>query len=319
MPFADKRSPLRGIALKVAAVTVFIAMASCIKATAPSVPPGEAVFFRSFFAMPVIVAWLMFRHDWPGGLRTGNPWGHVWRGLVGVSAMMMGFAALGLLPLPQVTAIGYAVPVFTVILAALFLGERIRAFRITAVLLGLVGVAIVLWPELMASGVEASEARALGALLALGSAVGASVAQVLVRRLVEKEDTPAIVFYFSLSASVIGLLSLPAGSLGLARDWVVPSGWEAALLVAAGVLGGLGQIALTAAYRYADASTIAPFEYVSIVLAIAIGYAAFGEVPTAWTLAGVAVVIAAGILIIWRESRLGLRRGKGRRLVTPQG
>ena len=316
MPFADRRSPLKGIGLKVAAVTIFIAMAACIKAAAPHVPPGEAVFARSFFAMPVIFVWLMLRHDFPGGLRTANPWGHAWRGLIGTSAMLMGFAALGLLPLPQVTAIGYAVPVLVVVLAALSLGEPVRLFRMSAVAMGLVGVGIVLWPDLVASGLDAGTARTVGALLALGSAVLAAVAQVLIRRLVETEDTPAIVFYFSLSASLTGLATWPLGLMGA---WVWPSAREAALLVGAGILGGFGQIALTSAYRYADASTIAPFEYSSILLAVAIGYVAFAEVPSAWTITGAAVVIAAGILIIWRESRLGLRRGKGRRLMTPQG
>ena len=316
MPFADKRSPRTGIALKVTAVTLFVAMASCIKAAAPHVPAGEAVFFRSLFAMPVIVVWLLYRHDLRNGLRTPNPWGHFWRGAIGTAAMAMGFSALGLLPLPQVTAIGYAVPVLTVILAAIFLGERIRLFRISAVAIGLLGVSIVLWPDLMASRMEPGSARTLGALLALGSAVGASVAQVLIRRLVETEDTPAIVFYFSLSATLFGLATLPFGWLG---DWVVPTGREAALLISSGVLGGLGQIALTSAYRYADASTIAPFEYASIILAILIGYTVFSEVPSVQTMMGVAIVIAAGILIIWRESRLGIRRGRGRRLMTPQG
>ena len=316
MPFATEDAPLKGIALKIVAIAVFTAMAACIKAVAPEVPPGEAVFFRSFFAMPVIVAWLMLRHDWPGGLRTSNPIGHAWRGLIGTAAMGMGFAALGLLPLPQVTAIGYAIPVFTVILAALFLGEHIRLFRISAVALGLVGVGIVMWPELVASGADAGSARALGAALALGSAFGAAVAQVLVRRLVSTEDTPAIVFYFSLSASVLGLSTLPLGLMG---EWVWPSMWQATLLVLSGVLGGLGQIAMTASYRFADASTIAPFEYVSIIFAIAVGYWFFDEIPTGSTILGVAVVIAAGVLIIYREARLGIVRGRGRRLVTPQG
>ena len=313
MPFADLRSPGRGIALKVTAIALFVVMASCIKAVSVDVPAGQAVFARSLFAMPVIVAWLAWRGDLRTGLKTANPWGHVWRGAIGTAAMGMGFVALGLLPLPQVTAIGYAIPVFTVLLAAVFLGEAIRLFRIAAVGLGLVGVGIVLWPDLVASGLDTSSARTLGALLALGSAVGASVAQVIIRRLVQTEDTPAIVFYFSLSATVFGLATLPLGG------WAVPSATQALLLVSAGLLGGLGQIALTSAYRYADASTIAPFEYVSIIFAILIGYFVFAEVPTVQTLAGVAVVIAAGILIIWRESRLGLKRGRARRLTTPQG
>ena len=133
-------TPLRGIALKLLAVFVFTIMASLIKATSSDVPPGEAVFFRSFFALPVILGWLALRGDLSTGLRTKLPLGHLWRGLIGVSAMGFGFAALGLLPLPEVTVLGFVAPLLTVVLAALLLGERLRLFRISAVLLGLVGV-----------------------------------------------------------------------------------------------------------------------------------------------------------------------------------
>ena len=103
-------NPLRGIGLKILSVTVFTLMAVCVKYVAPRIPAGEAVFFRSFFAMPVIVAWMVWTGNLRHGLDTVNPMGHVWRGLVGTSAMIMGFIALGLLPLPEVTALGYAAP-----------------------------------------------------------------------------------------------------------------------------------------------------------------------------------------------------------------
>ena len=225
----------------------------------------------------------------------------------------MGFAALGLLPLPQVTAIGYAVPVLTVVLAALFLGERIRAVRVSAVVMGLAGVGIVLWPDLAGSG---GEARTLGVALALGSAALAATAQIFIRRLIVGEDAPTIALWFSVSATLIALLTWP---LGLFGAWVVPSAEQMALLVAAGVLGGIGQLCLTAAYRYGEASLIAPFDYASMLLAVLIGLVVFGEVPRATTLLGAAIVIVAGAIIIWREARLGLKRGAARKHVTPQG
>jgi len=161
--------PLRGIAYKVVSVIVFIVMASMIKATAPDVPSGEAVFFRSFFAMPVIVLWLASRRELATGFAASNPMGHVWRGLVGTLAMGLGFAGLGYLPLPEVTAIGYAAPLLTVIFAAMFLGEEVRAFRISAVILGLIGVLIVVWPRLsITSGGHIGQAEAFGAILVLG-------------------------------------------------------------------------------------------------------------------------------------------------------
>jgi drug/metabolite transporter (DMT)-like permease len=304
--------PLRGIALKIASVMVFIVMASLIKATTSHVPAGQAVFFRSLFAMPVIFAWLAFRQELGTGLKTANPMGHVWRGVVGTMAMGLGFAGLGYLPLPEATAIGYAAPLLTVVFAAMFLGEEVRAFRISAVILGLIGVLIVLAPRLSIDPDTASIAEALGAMLVLGSAVFAALAQVFVRKLVTSEQTSAIVFWFSVTATVMSLITLPFG-------WVWPSPLEAALLITAGLLGGLGQILLTSSYREADASLVAPFDYASMIFALGIGYFVFAEVPTLPMLGGAALIVTAGILIIWRERKLGLERARQRKAMTPQG
>ncbi|MEP0945080.1 MAG: DMT family transporter [Rhizobiaceae bacterium] len=306
-------NPLRGILLKIISVTIFVLMATCIKAVAEHVPPGETVFFRSLFATPVILVWLMWQHDLAHGLETKNLMGHFWRGLVGTTAMGLGFTALGLLPLPEVTALGYAAPVLTVIFAAMFLGEPVRVFRLSAVALGLVGVVVILSPRLTVLSVDAADKmEAVGALLMLMGAVFMALAQVFVRRLVGTETTAAIVFYFSITATLLSLLTIPFG-------WVIPTWQEAGLLIAAGLLGGVGQILLTTSYRYADTSVIAPFEYTSILLAVIIGYTVFDEVPTITVVAGVCLVIGAGLIIIWRERQLGLERAKQRKVMTPQG
>ena len=258
--------PLRGIGLKLGSVLIFIVMSAMIKTTAAHVPAGQTVFFRSFFAIPVIVAWLAMRHELRTGFRAINPLGHVWRGLMGTCAMGLGFAGLGYLPLPEVTAIGYAAPLLTVIFAAMFLGEEVRAFRITAVILGLTGVMIVLSPRLtLIKGETTGHREAFGAMLVLGGAVFAALAQVFVSKLVLTEKTPAIVFWFSLTATGLSLLTVPFG-------WVVPTPMETATLVAAGLLGGVGQILLTSSYREADASVVAPFDYASMIFALLIGY-----------------------------------------------
>jgi drug/metabolite transporter (DMT)-like permease len=302
--------PLRGITLKIASVCVFVAMASLIKATAGAVPPGQAVFFRSFFAIPVIVAWLLWRGELRHGLETANPMGHLWRGLVGTTAMGLGFAALGILPLPEVTAIGYAAPLLVVIFAAMFLGEEVRAFRLTMVVLGLAGVLIVLSPRLSLGADAFGVRETLGAVLALGGAVFAALAQVFVRKLVATEDTATIVFWFSVTAAMLSLVTLPWG-------WAMPGWSAAAMLVCAGLLGGVGQVLLTSSYRHADASLIAPFEYASMLLALGVGLFVFGEVPTRTMLAGAAIIIMAGVLIIWRERRLGIERRRQREAGTP--
>ena len=306
-------NPLHGIALKVASVCVFMGMSTLIKITADHVPSGQAVFFRSLFAIPVILVWLWWRHELRTGLKTRNSMGHVWRGLVGGISMGLSFTALGLLPLPEVTAIGYATPLIVTILAAMFLGEQIRLYRLMAVSVGLVGVLIVLSPRLTVlneAGVTDSET--LGAVIMMMSCVFMALAAVFVRKLVQTEQTSAIVFYFSLTCTALSLLTIPFG-------WVVPTPAEAAMLIGAGLLGGLGQILLTSSYRHADVAVIAPFEYSSMLLALGIGWFVFAEAPTAPMLAGAVIVIGSGLFIIWRERQLGLERARARKVMTPQG
>lgn len=305
--------PTRAILLKLASVALFVAMSALIKAASSEVPPGEAVFFRSLFALPVILVWLSARGSFPGDLRTDDPWGHVWRGVIGVTAMGMMFTGLGMLPLPEVTAISYAAPLLVVVFAALFLGETVRLFRLGAVALGLLGVMIVLSPRMTAFGHGDVAAReALGAAITLAGASCAALAQIQIRRLVRTERTASIVFWFSVTSTVLSLLTLPFG-------WAWPSAPAAAMLVGAGLLGGLAQICLTSAYRFAEAAVVAPFDYASMLLALAVGYVFFDEVPTMVMLSGASLVVLAGVLIIWRERQLGLERGKARPKMTPQG
>ncbi|MGK7753023.1 MULTISPECIES: DMT family transporter [unclassified Roseovarius] len=305
--------PLKGIALKLVAVTLFIVMSALIKAASDTVPPGQAVFFRSFFAIPVILAWLAIRGEMSTGLRVKSRMGHFWRGFVGTTAMGLMFAGLGLLPLPEVTALGYAAPLLVVVFAAMFLDEKVGIFRLGAVALGLVGVLVVLTPRLTTfGGATVETAQAVGAVLVLLGAVCAALAQIYIRKLVQTEQTSAIVFYFSLTSTLLSLLTLPFG-------WVIPGGTESVYLVLAGLIGGLAQIFLTSAYRFADASVIAPFDYASMLFAIAIGYVIFDEVPTAQMLTGAALIVLAGIIIILRERQLGIQRGKAKAAKTPQG
>ena len=303
--------PLRGIMFKVMAVCLFIFMASFIKAASVEVPPGQAVFFRSFFALPVILGWLAMRGELRSGWKTPNPVGHFWRGLLGTSAMGLGFTGLGLLPLPEVTAIGYAAPLLVVVFASMFLNEKVGVYRLSAVLLGMIGVLIVLSPRL-SIGAGLSTGETLGAVVVLMGAVFAALAQVFVRKLVQTEDTAAIVFWFSITSAVLALCTLPWG-------WAMPSVGVAAMLIMAGLLGGLGQIFLTSSYPYADASLVAPFDYASMILALIIGYFVFDEVPTGTMLLGAGIVILAGVLIIWRERVLGLQRAQQRKAMGHVG
>jgi drug/metabolite transporter (DMT)-like permease len=305
-------STLRGIALKVLSVVAFVGMSSLIKA-AGRVPVGEIAFFRSFFAGLTIMVFLSFGGSALAGFATRHPWSHVARGLVGVIGMGLGFFALTRLPLPEAVALGYGQPLFVLIFSVIFLGETIRIHRWSAVVVGLIGVVIVSWPKLSLlqspGGLDNDEL--LGVLAALTAAATAAIAILLVRRLVQVERTATIVLWFSMTASVVALFTIPFG-----WAWLTPM--QAAFLVGSGVCGGLGQILMTQAYRHAEASTVAPFEYTSMVLAILVGYFVFSEVPTPHTLIGGAIVIAAGIFIVWRERQLGIRRAAARKVTPPQ-
>jgi drug/metabolite transporter (DMT)-like permease len=303
-------NPGRGIALKIASTFVFTLMLVCVKAVADRIPPGEIVFARSFFALIPIVAMLLWQGQLARALRTNRPWTHVSRGAAGLGSMALNFASLALLPLPEAMTIGYAAPLIIVALAALILGETVRLFRWTAVGIGFAGIMIILWPRFTVFGAETGDGAFFGAVLALLSAVCSAFAAIFIRSMTRTEATGTIVLYFALSASLLSLLSIPFG-------WVIPTPTDALLLVLTGLLGGVGQIVMTLAYKHANAATIASFDYVSMLWGIAFAYLFFRETPSDSVIFGGAIVIAAGIFIIWRERQLGLQRKRQRKATPP--
>lgn len=297
----------RGIFLMLSAITFFTFMAAFIKA-ADNVPAGQAMFFRSVLALPVILIWMVTHGGIRKGIATTSRRNHAVRGIVGSCSMGLGFAGLKFLPLPEVTAIQFVTPIATVLLAALILGERFRLVRIAAVMLGFVGVVIIVAPRL---SVGLGSVEALGVLLVLGSAFLAALAQIFVKGMAGQESTTAIVFWFTATSSVLSLVTIPFG-------WVWPTGPEAGFLIGAGLLGGVGQILLTSSYRFADAGVLAPFTYVSMLWSVLIGFIWFNEIPTLGMLAGAALVICAGVIIVLRERQLGLD-ATARRKVKAKG
>jgi len=304
-------NPLKAIAFKVLSVAVFVGMSSCIKA-AGTLPTGQVVFFRSFFAMLPIVLFLALRGELRRAFHTARPSGHIARGLVGVTSMCLGFFALARLPLPESITLNYAQPLLVVVFSALFLHESIRVYRWTAVVVGLVGVLIISWPKLTlfagASVMDTSEA--LGVIAALLAAALSAIALLLVRSLVHTEKTGSIVLWFSMTATVFSLFTLPLG-------WQALTAIQATFLVSAGICGGVAQLLMTEGYRHAEVSTVAPFEYTSMILAIAVGYLAFGDVPTIHMLVGGLIVVGAGLFIILRERQLGIERAAARKATLP--
>jgi drug/metabolite transporter (DMT)-like permease len=293
----------KAILLKVASALMFALMSALVRSLGETVPLGQQVFFRSTFAIVPVVLIYVWREELSSAIRTSRPFGHVGRGMISVAGMFLNFAALARLPLSDATAISFAAPLITVVFAALFLGEKVRIYRWSAVAVGFIGVMVMLWPyfDISHFAGAASAAATIGAACAVGSAFTNAGAVVQTRRLTETETTSSIVLYFSLICAVGGLLTLPFG-------WIAPNGPQLAALVGLGVLGGLAHVLLTESYRHAPASVIAPFDYSSMIWAFILGYAMFGEVPTVYVFVGGAIVAAAGLFVIWRERQLGLRR-----------
>jgi drug/metabolite transporter (DMT)-like permease len=152
--------------------------------------------------------------------------------------------------------------------------------------------------------------RTTVALLALAGAAFGAFATIEVRRLSQSEKTGAIVFYFSATCALLSLLTVAFG-------WRMPDARQAGLLVLSGILGGVGQILLTASYRYAPVSVVAPFDYTSLLWALVLGFAIFGDIPAPLVMVGAAMVVAAGLFVLWREHRLGLR-ARQEREAAPQ-
>ena len=310
---------LRGIALKVASAFVFSLMSMSVKLQAEAFPIAQLVFFRSFFALAVLLFWLALLGQFPHALRTSRPFGHLTRSIIGSFGMFLGFASLALLPLADATALGFVAPLMTVALASVFLGESVRVYRWSAVAFGFLGVVVMLWEHL---GVGAERAGGLGVGLALGGAACSAFATIVTRRLVTTEETGAIVFYFSLMTTIVGVFALtaaviwrpewPGATMMMAQAWIAPSFGGFAALAAIGMLGGVGQILTTQSFRYADASIIACFDYTSMIFAVALSLVVFGDAPTVHVLIGSAIVALAGLFVIWREHRLGVIAGQGR-------
>jgi drug/metabolite transporter (DMT)-like permease len=291
------------ISIKLISVLLFALMSVLVRWLGDRIPLGQVVFFRSACGLIPILVIYAWRGQLATAFRTGRPLGHVTRGCISVVGMFLNFAALARLPLVDATAIAFAGPFVTVALAALILKEKVRTYRWCAVAAGFAGVMVMLWPYLdIGTLVSAgSTATTVGAVCAVSSAVTNSGAVIQTRRLTDSETTSSIVFYFSLICALVSLVSLPFG-------WQKPSAAELGALVTLGILGGLSHLLLTESYRYAPASVVAPFDYVALLWAFFFGYVLFGEIPSPYVYAGAAIVVGAGLFVIWRERRVA--RGK---------
>ena len=291
----------KAIGLKIISALLFAVMSALVRLMGEVTPVGQLVFFRSLFAILPVVIIYAYRGELRHAIYTKRPLGQLGRGMLSVGGMYSNFAALTRLPLADVTAIQFASPLITVGLAALILKERVRIYRWSAVFVGFIGVLIMLLPHLdPAHYANLASAAAVGAMLAVLSAFINAGTVIQTRRLTRTETTPSIVFYFSLICTIAGAATLPFA-------WHTPTLYELTILITLGMLGGLAHIFLTESYRFAAASVIAPFDYTSMLWALLLGYWMFGEVLTALVFVGAAIVIAAGLFVLWRERTQKLR------------
>lgn len=249
-------NPTTGILLRILSGFLFAAMSICVKEVAHIVPVGQIVFFRSGFALIPLVIFLWLRSEFPRGLYTKRPLGHLLRSSLGAASMFASFASIARLPLAEATLLSYLSPTFTSIAGVLLLSERLTVWRIGGVLFGLAGVLALVGPEL--THIDMNGERMWGYVFGLMMGILTALALIMVRNLSRTENPGAIAFYFVIASMVGGLFTLPLG-------WVMPDAFGFSILILAGLFGGFAHIAMTLAFRHAEASLLAPFEYLAIV------------------------------------------------------
>ena len=237
-------------------------MAACVKSLGAAIPVGETIFVRGLISVPMLV-WLAWRMNSLHLLKTQNWRSHALRSLCGTGSMFGLFAALTLIPFADVTAITFTAPMFLTVLAMLFLGERIHRYRWTALVIGFSGALVMIWPHF-----SFGENDSAGAAIALCSALLSAFAIMFLRSMSGGEHAVTITFYFSVTSMLCALFTVTWG-------WIVPNLTQWLFILGAGLFGGLGQLLMTYSYRYAEASSIAPLDYTSMIMAVLLGYVFF--------------------------------------------
>jgi len=273
-----------------AAGLFFSIMSVLIKTLGARLDSFEIAFFRALFGLLAVLPFV-----WQGGLaelKTRYPVKHFVRALIGVIAMFCGFYAITHLTLADSVAFSFTKPLFLIPLAVLFLSEKVRARRWTATAIGFVGAVIMLRP-----GGEMEPA----ALIALGGALLVAVVTVLIKQLSATDRPTTILFYFGVFATAVA--AVPAAFV-----WITPTWVELAMMAAVGAVGAFAQHCMIRGFAVGEATAVAPFDYVRLIFAVALGFIFFFEVPDLWTVVGAAVIMGSTLYIAQREASLGKRR-----------
>ncbi|QCG90631.1 DMT family transporter [Azospirillum sp. TSH100] len=287
-PLGNSSGNRAGIMLRLVSAGLFVVMSLFVRLASVEAPVGQIVFYRSAFALPPIIAYLMWRRQFPSALKTRQPVGHLKRNIYGGAAMVLSFVSLAYLPLALATALGFLAPLLSVPAAMLFLRERPGAVAIGAALVGFAGVVLMLVPAF--EGPTLDHNTIIGVAAGLAMAVATAAGRVEIKTLTATEAPGTIAFYFALLCALGGLASWPFG-------WITPGGMSLAYLIGAGITGGLAHITMTEAMARASVSTQAPFDYTAMLWALILDAAIFGLLPSPVSLAG-AFVIAASALVV---------------------
>jgi len=284
---ADRSDTLRGIAFIVSSVSFFALTDAMVKALGPDWHPMQIIFVRTVFAM-VLIAWLVRRDGGVATLRVRSRPLHLLRGVVSVFTMIAFTYAFQTLPLAEVQAIGFGAPLLIVLLAVPMLGETIGWRRITAVVVGFLGVLVIVEP-----GSVTDDPRVLAPLL--GTCTYA-FGIVLARKLSRTDSNAAILM-------TVNAIALVASAAAMPFVWHLPTSMgEVWMVVAFGIIGTFGQVFQLQAYRMAPAAVISPFQYATILWGLALGWFIWGEWPSWTDLLGAGIVVASGLYVLWRET-----------------
>ena len=285
----QRRLRLTGIALMCGAVAAFACLDCMAKYLGTHMDVLQVVGAR--YVSAFLIA-LMFSNpiNRPGLLRTGRPALQLGRSVLLLGSTVFNFTAFRYLQLDEALAILFSTPFLVAILAGPVLGEWVGWRRWTAIMVGFVGVLVVVRPGL--GGLQ------WAALLSLGSAFCYAGYSITTRMLSTTDSSETTLFYANLFGFVVMLPVLPF-------VWTAPPSWiDWVLMVAVGAFGAGGHFLLILAHRHAPASVLSPFIYTQIVWATTLGYLVFANVPSHWTIAGAAIVIASGLYLLNRERKV---------------
>jgi drug/metabolite transporter (DMT)-like permease len=286
------RIPL-AIGYRLISVIAFASMGALIKlADARGASLIELLFFRQALAIPVVLAAVMAGPG-PESLRTTRLPAHILRTVIGLASMSCMFVTIMLLPLAEATTLQFTVPIFATILGAVILREPTGIHRWGAVIAGFVGIVIVAQPG-------SGHIPLAGAISGLTAALLSATVTILLRQLGKSELPTTIVFYFSVLAMVpLAPMFVFTVQPHDAMTWL--------LLIAVGVSGGIGQIAMTSSLKLGPVAVVLPMDYSGLLWATLYGWAIFAVLPTPMTWVGAPIIVASGLYIVWRE-RVRARR-----------